>query len=155
MLAIVYITPFNLGVFMKKYFCLIITFLLLQSYAQAKSWGVGAVFGAPTGLSANYFFNATQVLHSTLAYNLDGKSELRISSHYEWRKQYQNLNWFYGVGGKIIFNDFVAGPSASLGAFHDFKEAPVEIFIKSALTLNIISKTNSDFDLMAGIHYQF
>lgn len=138
---------------MKK--IILITILLFQSAAFAKTWGVGAVLGAPTGLSANYFFKDEHVLHSTLAYKLDGKSEMQISSHYVWRKHYQSLNWFYGAGGKILFNDFRAGPSASLGAYHDFKEAPVEVFIKSALTLNIISETNSDFDLMAGIHYQF
>jgi hypothetical protein len=140
---------------MKKYICILLTFLTLQSYAQAKVWGVGAVFGAPTGLSADYFFKDDRVLHSTLAYNLDGKSNIAIASHYEWRKNYRNLNWFYGAGGKIVLNDFCAGPAGSLGIFHDFKEAPVEIFLKTALTLNIISKTSSDLDLMLGIHYQF
>jgi hypothetical protein len=139
---------------MKIYFLPLLT-LLLISNAQAKVWGLGAVFGAPTGLSASYFFNVDRVLHSSLAYNLNGHSDLQISSHYEWRKNFRNLNWFYGAGAKAQFNDFRAGPSGSLGIFHDFKEAPVELFLKSALTLNVISKTNSDLDLMLGIHYQF
>ena len=143
---------------MKKYiYCVftVLTLTTLNSAAFAKTWGAGAVFGAPTGISASYYLKEDRVVHSTLAYNLDGKSNLEIASHYEWRKNFRNLNWFYGAGAKATFNDFKAGPSGSLGAFHDFKEAPVEIFLKSALTLNIISKTDSDLDLMLGIHYLF
>ena len=140
---------------MKKYIYILFTFFILQSYANAKAWGVGAVFGAPTGISAHYFFKEDRVLHSTLAYNLNGRSALQIASHYEWRKTYNNLNWFYGAGGKARFDDFTAGPSGSVGIFHDFKEAPVELFLKAALTLNIIRETSGDADLMFGIHYQF
>lgn len=140
---------------MTKYILILSTFLIIQTNASAKTWGAGAVFGGPTGISGSYFLQEDRVIHSTLAYDLNDKNELQISSHYEWRKKYQNLNWFYGVGAKAMFNDFTAGPSGSLGAFHDFKEAPVEIFLKSALTLNIISKTSSDLDLMLGIHYLF
>jgi hypothetical protein len=141
---------------MKKNICYLFTFLvlLIPNLTFAKNWNIGAVFGSPTGLSATYFYKADRVLHSTLAYSLGNKNDLQFSSHYEWRKKNQNLNWFYGVGGKVQLTDFNAGPSASLGIFHDFKETPVEIFLKTALTLNIISKTSSDLNLMLGIHYQ-
>jgi hypothetical protein len=138
---------------MKKYFYLFLTILVMMSQVQAKTWGLGAVFGAPTGLSADYFFKTDRVLHTTLAYQLNGRSEIEIASHYEWRKAYRELNWFYGAGAKVHADH--AGPSGSLGIFHDFKEAPIEIFLKTVLTLNIISETSSDLDLMLGIHYQF
>ncbi len=152
--------------------------LMLPSLAFAKTWGLGAVIGAPTGLSANYFINETRTIQSTLAYDFGGDDDLQIASHYQWRINDLNieklkLGWFYGAGARLAFKDHDHhhrhghehnddhdghvdfGPSGTIGLFHEFIDVPLEVFLKANLTLNIIEQTDVDGDLMLGLHYNF
>lgn len=149
--------------------------LLLPSLAFAKTWGLGAVIGAPTGLSANYFLSESRTVHTTLAYDLSGDDSLQLASHYTWRMNNLNfekvkLGWFYGVGARLAIvnhdhhdkhNDshddshIDLGPSGTIGLFHEFTEVPLEVFLKGNLTVNIIEDTDVDADVMLGLHYNF
>jgi hypothetical protein len=140
-----------------------------------KTWGLGAVIGAPTGLSVNYFLQENKTVHTTLAYDLSGDDDFQLASHYTWRKNNLNLNklklgWFYGAGARIAFKDhgdhhhshnkhnddtFELGPSGTIGLFHEFTDAPLEVFLKGNLTINIIQETSADTDVMLGLHYNF
>ena len=153
---------------------LLIALLILPNFALAKTWGLGAVIGAPTGLSANYFLSEARTIHSTLAYDFGGHDELQIASHYQWRMnnlhfEKLKLGWFYGVGARLAFQDddhhhrhhrdhdgnVDFGPSGTLGLFHEFQSVPLEVFLKGNLTLNLISDTDVDGDFMLGLHYNF
>lgn len=155
--------------------CVMLTLIIIPDTVIAKTWGLGAVIGAPTGLSANYFLNLSQSVHSTLAYDFSGDDELQLASHYTWRRnnlktEKLNFGWFYGVGAKLAYHErdhnhrhhdhdeddhFHFGPSGTLGVFREFKDVPLEIFLKSNLTVNIIEHTGVDGDLMLGLHYNF
>jgi hypothetical protein len=149
---------------------------MLPNFAMAKTWGLGAVVGSPTGLSVNYFLNETHTIHTTLAYNLSGDKDLELGSHYTWRKNDLNidslkLGWFYGAGAMLTFrdhdnnnsrnhndnhdDDIDLGPSGTIGLFHEFTEVPLELFLKGNLTLNLIGNTDVDGDAMIGLHYNF
>lgn len=151
--------------------------MLAPEFVYAKTLGLGAVIGAPTGLSANYFLSPTRTVHTTLAYDFGGDDDLQLASHYTWRRNTLSIErvrfgWFYGLGARLAFNDhdhhhhnhhdddhddghFNFGPSGTLGLFHEFKEVPLEIFLKGNLTVNIIEDTGVDGDLMLGLHYNF
>lgn len=141
-------------------------FLLAPKITLAKTWGLGAVVGAPTGLSVNYFYSEYRTLHSTLAYNFSGQDSLQLASHYTWRRNTYidetQLGWFYGVGARLGIideddrhddDDIELGPSATLGIFHEFQDTPLEIFLKGNLTVNVIEDTDVEGDLMLGLHY--
>ncbi|WPU64359.1 hypothetical protein [Peredibacter starrii] len=152
---------------------LMFSLLMLPELAQAKKLGVGAVIGAPTGLSVNYFLRQDVTVHTTLAYDFGDDDDLQLASHYTWRRNTLSIEkvrfgWFYGLGARLAFNDhdhnhrhhdhddhFHLGPSGTLGLFHEFKEVPLELFLKGNLTANIIQDTGIDGDLMLGLHYNF
>ncbi len=157
---------------------LVVTTLVLPGLAFAKTWGLGAVIGAPTGLSANYFLSESRTIHTTLAYDFSGDDDLQIASHYTWRMNNLNfeqvkLGWFYGVGARLAFKDhddhnhshhnhdhdddekMEFGPSGTIGLFHEFEKVPLEVFLKGNLTLNVIEDTDVDADVMIGLHYNF
>lgn len=148
--------------------------LLLLPDASAKTLGVGAVIGSPTGLSANYFLSPSRSVHTTFAYDLGNDNDLELASHYTWRRntlkiESVNFGWFYGVGASLAFHEhdhhhrhhdhdedhFLLGPSGTLGLFHEFKAVPLELFLKGNLTVNIVEHTGVDGDLMLGLHYNF
>lgn len=154
---------------MKKYLSISAVLVFLASTpVMAKSVGVGAVIGSPTGLSFNLFMNDAQSLHTILAWDLDDdEEELILASHYTWRRKdfpEKNLGWFYGAGGRIQILDeddpknrehdeFELGPSASTGLFYEYQQ--VEFFLKGNLTLNIIEETDAEVDGMVGAHFNF
>lgn len=153
------------------------SFLLIPELSFAKTWGLGAVIGAPTGLSANYFLKQDRTIHTTLAYDFSGDDDLQLASHYTWRRNTLSIEkvrfgWFYGVGARLALHDhdhdhhhhnhdhdedehINFGPSGTLGLYHEFKEVPLEVFLKGNLTANIIEDTGVDGDLMLGLHYNF
>lgn len=158
---------------------LALTILTIPDLASAKTWGLGAVVGSPTGLSANYFLSESRTIHTTLAYDLSGDDDLELASHYTWRKaddlnfEKFKMGWFYGAGAMLTFrgdhdhshpnnqvhnhddDDIDFGPSGTIGIFHEFTEVPLEIFLKGNLTLNLIEDTDVDADAMIGLHYNF
>ena len=154
---------------------MLVSSLMVPGLAFAKTWGLGAVIGAPTGLSANYFLSESRTVHTTLAYDLSGDDDFQIASHYQWRMNNLNfeaikLGWFYGVGARLAFKDhdhnhknhdhddheeLELGPSGTIGLFHEFTEVPLEVFLKGNLTVNIIENTDVDADVMLGLHYNF
>lgn len=155
---------------------MLISSLMIPTLSFAKTWGLGAVIGAPTGLSGNYFFSETRTLHTTLAYDFDGDDDLQLASHYQWRMNNLDFEgvkfgWFYGFGARFAFKDndhhnhhkhnhhddedLELGPSGTLGLFHEFQEIPLEAFLKGNLTVNVIEDTDVDADIMLGLHYNF
>lgn len=155
---------------------MLVSSLVVPGLAFAKTWGLGAVIGAPTGLSANYFLSETRTIHTTLAYDFSGDDALQLASHYQWRMNNLNfekikLGWFYGVGARLAFKDQYDhhhdknhdhdddhtdfGPSGTIGLFHEFTEVPLEVFLKGNLTVNVIEDTDVDADVMLGLHYNF
>lgn len=153
------------------------SFMFAPEFALAKTWGLGAVIGAPTGLSANYFLSQSRTIHTTLAYDFSGDDDLQLASHYTWRMnnlsfEKVKFGWFYGLGARLAFKEhdhhhhhhdhdddedghIDLGPSGTIGLFHEFKEVPLEVFLKGNLTVNIIEDTGVDGDLMVGLHYNF
>lgn len=149
---------------------LLLALLVLPQLAFAKTWGLGAVIGSPTGLSANYFLSEARTIHTTLAYDLSGDDDFQVASHYQWRNNNLSfekikLGWFYGLGARLAFKDhehkhdhdenLELGPSGTIGLFHEFQEVPLEVFLKGNLTVNIIEDTDVDADVMLGLHYNF
>lgn len=154
----------------------ICSLFLAPQFAYSKTWGLGAVIGAPTGLSANYFLKENRTIHTTLAYDFSGDDDLQLASHYTWRLNNLNFEkvtfgWFYGLGARLAFKDhdhhdhnhdhddndgeIALGPSGTIGLFHEFAEVPLEVFLKANVTVNIIEDTDVDGDLMLGLHYNF
>lgn len=155
---------------------ILVSSLTLPGLAFAKTWGLGAVIGAPTGLSANYFLSEARTIHTTLAYDFSGDDDLQLASHYTWRMnnlQFEKikLGWFYGAGARLAFKDhdhdhnhnhdhdddekLELGPSGTIGLFHEFEKVPLEVFLKGNLTINVIEDTDVDADVMLGLHYNF
>ncbi|MBI2522000.1 MAG: hypothetical protein HYV97_16405 [Bdellovibrio sp.] len=157
---------------LKKKFIIILAFFSCNftALAAVPQWGLGAVIGDPTGLSLNYFMHETRSLHSVLAFDFSDGDEVNFASHYIWWKRFADMplkpfRWFYGFGGEIaIFDqsykkfhdkDIELGPSATLGLSYAFESAPLEAFLKSNLTLDIVQETDVDMDLMLGLHFNF
>ncbi|HAZ11489.1 MAG: hypothetical protein A2X86_10925 [Bdellovibrionales bacterium GWA2_49_15] len=156
----------------KKLSVILFVFIFFDNaaFAANKQLGLGAVIGAPTGLSLNYLFAEAKSIHSVLAFDFDGRDEISFASHLTWwqkktESRISPLNWFYGLGGKVVIldqgdhkardEDFELGPSATVGVSYDFEKAPLEIFLKTNLTLNIIERTDAEMDLMIGLHVYF
>ena len=142
---------------LKRIFIVLLIFFScnFSVVAATPQWGIGAVIGDPTGLSINYFMNEIQSLHSVLSFDFNGSDELNFASHFTRWKRFSDtplnpLRWFYGLAAEIAILDQVhkgfhdtdveLGPSATLGISYAFESAPLEVFLNSNLTLNVIQK---------------
>lgn len=140
---------------------------LIPVYAQ--TMGIGGVVGRPTGASLNLFTAKDQSIHTVGGWHLnDDDVTFSLSSHYTWRRQDfgdKGAGWFYGLGAKLDFldqddkvenpesDDFMFGPSATLGILYDF--SPIEVFLKTNGTVMVVEDTEFDADVMIGAHYNF
>ncbi|MEX2347285.1 MAG: hypothetical protein WD604_16800 [Balneolaceae bacterium] len=140
---------------MKSFF--IITFLLSALFifspeadAQDRGFGIGAVIGAPDGISMKSWVSETGAIAGAASFFItENNSSLYIHADYLHHKNYDQLNWdtgylnyYYGGGVRLNFreaglNNFRYALRAPIGININFIEIPVDFFVEIAPTLDI------------------
>ncbi len=162
----------------------IVALLLLASAAEArprprqasnfqsnKTFGLGLMLGAPSGLSGKYFVASDAAFDFGVgALSFRGRDGLHLHFDYLWHPV--NLAeaepfWlplYFGVGARVFDytrrerDDFAVGVRAPIGIAMDFNNVPLDIFFELAFVLDFIvdeSGADADFNGAIGIRYWF
>jgi len=153
-----------------KYKVLIVFYLILlcgHSYGK-ENFGLGAILGAPTGISGNYKLSEKNSVDFAIAFLLSSADSDKFYTHgtYLWHKPKslkvfgQVLGWYYGLGARTRYlesddDNFKLAARGSLGALWDFQNVPCDLFAESSVNVNFIPSTDVGLNLAIGARYYF
>jgi len=135
-------------------------------------FGLGVVFGEPTGLSAKYWTRSSRALD--FAFGASYYSDFRFHGTYLFHIDAFNAQRFplyYGAGlsvaGKgnrsvVVGRNTVTrrgelglGPRGALGISYLFPSAPFDVFLEIGATMFIIQPVGLELDLLLGTRFYF
>jgi len=149
---------------MRIYLFLALMLLFIFSgltFSQSKGFGLGAILGEPTGISAKYWVSQSNAFDFGLAYSFSENSNLHLHSNYlfhinNFNQTKENISFYYGPGVRLKFdNGSELGVRFSVGILWIPRETPVDIFIEAAPILDIIPETDFSFNGGVGVRYFF
>jgi len=131
-------------------------------FAQGSGFGLGAVFGEPTGLSAKLWTSETTAVDAALAWSFAGFGYLHIHADFLLHKfdlisvSEGKLPLYFGIGAYMNFaSDLGMGILVPLGIAYHFDSAPLEIFAEITPGLSLLPGTDFYFGGGIGIRYYF
>jgi hypothetical protein len=146
----------------------LLSFAFSTQVFAADEFGVGAVIGSPTGISAHARVDDHHLLQGALAYSFSRYPGLHISADYVWDNVYEfdikTTNWdvYYGLGGRVIAvqggNDkgsTALGVRGPIGAIHTLRDPHILVFGEIAPVLNLAPNSDVEFDLGIGCRIIF
>jgi hypothetical protein len=150
-----------------------------SSFSANKTFGLGIMFGSPTGLSGKYYLSADTALDFGLGVNGYGyraRRGLHLHADFLWHPAVLAdvgafaMPIYFGVGGRLwdygryyrddrYYNDDLAlGVRVPLGIMLDFNDVPIDIFFELAFVLDFLidhGGIGADFNGAIGIRYYF
>ena len=144
-----------------------------SKFTANKQFGIGIMFGAPTGLSGKYFFSTSTALDFGIGAvrrwaNRDG---LHLHMDVLWHPavlvnaQPFVMPFYVGVGGRIFDyddnnqnDDLALGVRVPLGIALDFNNVPLDIFFEAVFVFDFINRGPGFDDYLngaIGIRYYF
>lgn len=149
---------------MKKLFLMfLIVFGSVFVNAEGRDkFGLGAMIGEPTGISAKLWWSKTNALSAGLAWSLGSKSSFHLHADYLIHTgdisniREGSLSFYYGVGVRILGDDKAKlGVRAPLGISYIFEDAPLDAFLEIVPVLNLTPETTFGFNGAIGMRYYF
>jgi len=153
---------------MKNLFLILATLFTFQQARAVESFGIGALLGEPTGISAKFELSPKSAVDLAAAWSFGNADAFLLHADYLWYKKNlfpidrAPIDLFFGIGGRLLThgdgahrNDTVFGPRFPLGLRHMFQDPPLEVFIEIALVLNIIPSTDADGNIGIGARFFF
>ncbi|OGR93020.1 MAG: hypothetical protein A2992_04585 [Elusimicrobia bacterium RIFCSPLOWO2_01_FULL_59_12] len=156
---------------MKKCAILLLGFVLaLASSAGAakqpgepRDFGVGAIFGSPTGLSMKYWLTDVSAVDAAMAWHFGDDDRFQIHSDYLWHITLPSLKVaegrlpaYVGVGLRVLAgNDSEAGVRIPLGMSYLVERAPLELFAEIVPVVEFAPDTEGEIDGGVGIRFYF
>jgi hypothetical protein len=131
---------------MKKLFLVaLIALCSFSIFAQDKGFGLGLVFGEPTGLSAKLWTSERTALDAAVAWSFVGSGWMHIQAdflmhNYELIEVSEGaLPFYYGVGAFLgLSTDLGLGARVPVGLAYQFEGAPVDIFAEIAPGISLL-----------------
>lgn len=144
-------------------FLFVFVFSSLSVYAQSENFGLGAILGKPTGISAKYWLNKENAIDAALGYSFENNSKINIHADYLWHvynvfDTQITLPLYYGVGGKFNAKEgdrSTLGVRGVVGVTWWPDNTPLDVFFELAPVFNLIPETNLDLDVSVGVRYFF
>lgn len=136
--------------------------LVISGIACAQGdFGVGVVFGEPTGVSFKSWLDERAAVDAAAAWSFADRSSFQIHADYLLHDfgllivKPGKLPIYYGLGGRARFreNDTDIGVRIPVGLSYIFATAPLDIFLELAPILDLVPAT--EFDLNGGIGIRF
>jgi len=152
---------------MKKniLFCVVLGLMMILAKpisAQDHGFGMGIVFGEPTGLSAKLWTSRDNAFDFAAAWSFRGDGNLLLQADYVWhffnaiRVSSGKLPIYVGIGGRVILaNDPSVGVRVPVGLDYLFADAPIDIFLEIVPILDLTPATDFDVGGGIGIRYWF
>lgn len=149
---------------MKKRYLIIVFSIILTSsaYSQYKGFGLGIIFGEPTGISAKLWSGSNNSFNFAAAWSFKEDGHLLLQADYVWHNfdliavKSGRLPLYFGIGGRTIFaDDPLLGVRVPVGLNYQFETAPVDLFFELVPILDLIPSTNFDFGGGLGVRFWF
>ncbi len=152
---------------------LLLTILATASFgslAQASSsqhgpFGLGIVLAGPTGLTANYYYDAQKSISGDLAW---GSGYLHLNLDHLWTQKNLavvdgvGLDIYFGVGARIENrdrddnkNEDTIGIRFPVGVGYHFQKVPLQLFAELAPALIVVDSSELAMDIALGGRYYF
>jgi hypothetical protein len=144
-----------------------------RAFEANKTFGLGLMLGAPSGLSGKYFLSGSNALDfgvGAIGY-YRGRDGLHLHMDYLWHPVSLTstpdfeLPLYLGIGGRFFdFDDandqaYAFGVRAPLGIAFDFTNVPLDVFVELALVVDFFSgyrdNVGAELDGAIGIRYYF
>jgi hypothetical protein len=137
-----------------------------SNFEANKTFGLGIMLGAPTGLSGKYFTGPSNAIDFGIGY-LGGYRDddgFHVHADYLWHPvslvsdEAFELPLYVGIGGRfwnwshchagcdIRHGGGAIGVRGPLGIAFDFNNVPIDIFVELALVLDFFFTDDDDFD---------
>lgn len=156
----------------------LIVFLFLPlsfTQAQSKKFGLGVIFGEPTGLSSKLWLSNSNALAFGIGWSVQGyrfngfdseydrTSRTHIHVDYLWHSfnaisSSREFPLFYGIGGRINSGPEYSGTLGIRGVIGIAwlpRSTPLDIFIEVVPTLLLVNSTGLGIDAGIGARFFF
>jgi hypothetical protein len=142
-----------------------------SNFEANKTFGIGLMIGAPTGLSGKYFVGRSNAIDFGIGsiYQYRDRRGLHIHADYLWHPVSLasapafELPLYLGVGGRMFngdrcyirdrgncdyyYNDYTAiGVRAPVGIAFDFNKVPLDIFLELAFVFDFVVDRDDRYD---------
>jgi len=131
-------------------------------FAQSSGFGLGAVFGEPTGLSAKVWSSEKTAVDGALAWSFYTPGYLHLHADFLIHNfdlidvSEGQLPFYFGFGAFLNFSsDLGLGFRVPLGLAYHFDSAPLEIFAEIVPGLSLLPATDFYLGGGIGIRYYF
>ncbi len=127
--------------------------------AQDKGFGLGAIFGEPTGVSLKSWVSPDNAIDAGVAWSFKGDGYLHIHGDYLWHFRQaihsdERFVPYAGVGGRIGFSSSVVFGVRGVGGLAWWpRGVPLDVFAELAPVLDLAPSTG--FSLMGGIGVRY
>ena len=127
-------------------------------------FGIGALFGEPTGLSMKYWFSDITAADLGTAWSFEDHGSFQLHGDFLWHKfdlfhvPRGELPLYFGVGGRVKVpdhGDTRAGVRFPLGIAYEFPDVPLELFAEIAPILDLTPSTEGRLNGGVGLRYYF
>lgn len=133
--------------------------------SQQSGFGLGVMFGEPTGISAKGWISERSAIDGGLGWSFahDGSVHIHVDYLYHFNNVFgvPNVPLYLGVGGRIKLkntdhnDDMRLGIRIPFGIAYQFTEAPIDIFLEIAPILDLNPSTEGSVNGALGIRYYF
>ncbi|MGK0290095.1 MAG: hypothetical protein ACI86H_001550 [bacterium] len=147
----------------KLLFSVISSILIMGSaHAQSRGFGVGAILGDPTGITAKYWLNKKSALSTGLGWSSGKTSKVHwygdylIHNYRLFRLKKGKLPVYYGIGLRMKSDDEIkGGVRVPLGIAYQFENYPLDVLAEIAPILELFPSTKFTASGGIGLRYFF
>jgi hypothetical protein len=148
---------------MERILLTAVTLITLVSFSsgQEKDFGLGVLFGEPTGLSGKYWTSSRNAIDAGVAWSFKKSGFFHLHADYLWHfpeviRSSDRFPLYAGVGGRVRFDDPVrVGVRIPLGIAWWPHGAPLDVFLEVVPVLDLAPKTEFDMNGGVGARYHF
>lgn len=131
-----------------------------------REFGLGAVFGEPTGITGKFWSNGKNAVDGGLSYSFKGKDFFLVYADKLWHFPHafhddnefiRELSPYLGAGSGFYFgNEFRLNIRIPLGIEWLPESTPsIGVFVEAVPALRLVQETEADFGGGIGIRYYF
>lgn len=127
-------------------------------------FGLGAIFGEPTGVSLKYFFNDTIAIDGGAGWAFHRHTDFHLHSDILWHDfdllpvPEGKLPLYLGVGARLKIEDRADdrfGIRVPVGVAYFFERLPIEVFAEVAPVLDLAPSTRGGLTGGVGVRWWF
>jgi len=137
--------------------------LAVPQPGHPRDFGLGAMFGAPTGLSLKYWLTNSTALDGGFAWHFGDDARFQVHADHlwhidvpSWKVPNGRLPAYVGTGLRVLAGHHPeAGIRIPLGLSYLVAKAPVEVFAEIVPVVEFAPDTSGELDGAIGVRYYF